>query len=122
MEPINLQSEFGGRWQIAVDESAGSHGNDPWCQVVVCRHGLIYPVGPSLLGAATDRPGEVVHQLRQIDGVEVVQDGDDGANVVFHRAQLRYVERVMRPRRVRKRLPSKLATEPAESVVRPRQS
>jgi len=102
MNPINLRSEFGHEWQVAVHEStARDHGN-PWNQVVVCRHGLIYAVGPTTLGVATNQAGDVVRQVREIDGVEIVEESDVGANAIFHLAKIRYVQRVMQPRRTRR--------------------
>lgn len=101
-KPIDLRAEFGGRWRIALDEAAGGRWADPWNYTVPCRHGHLYPAGGDRIGAATDRSGVIVRKLRSIPGAEVVADGDDGANVVFPLAQVRFVQRVMKPRTVRK--------------------
>jgi hypothetical protein len=61
------------------------------------------------IGAATDRAGAIVRKLRSIDGVDVFQDGEDGANVVFHRAKLRFIARVMKPRSARQLSPAQRA-------------
>ena len=102
MKPIDLEVEFGRRWRIELDESAGGRRKDPWMLTIPCRNGHLYPAGPDLIGAATNRPGAIVRKLRAIPGVVVEADGTDGANVVFTRAALRHVARVMKPRSCRK--------------------
>lgn len=102
MTPINLEVEFGRRWRIDVEESASGRRNDPWLFVVPCQNGHLFPAGPDLIGAATNRPGAIVRRLRTIPGVVVEADGTDGANVVFPRSAVRAVARVMKPRSRRK--------------------
>jgi hypothetical protein len=109
MRPIDLRAEFGDKWRIELDESAKGRWADPWNYVVPCRHGHLYPVGGDFLGAATNRSGAIVRKLREIEGVELVADGEDGANVTFHRARLRFIQRVMRPRSVRRLSPAQRA-------------
>lgn len=101
MTPIDLKAEFGGKWQIGLDEAARGRWADPWNYIVRCKHGHLYPVDGDRIGAATNRAGAIVRKLRAIDGVEVFQDGEDGANAVFDRAKLRFIQRVMKPRPVR---------------------
>jgi hypothetical protein len=101
MKPIDLKAEFGGKWQIGLDEAARGRWADPWNYIVPCRHGHLYPVDGDRIGAATNRAGAIVRKLRAIDGVDVFQDGEDGANVVFHRAKVRFIARVMKPRTAR---------------------
>ena len=107
--PLNLEVEFGRRWRIELDEAAGGRRKDPWLFTVPCRNGHLYPAGPDLIGAATSRPGAIVRKLRAIPGVVVEADGADGANVVFTRAALRHVARVMKPRSCRKLSPAHAA-------------
>ena len=107
--PLNLEVEFGRRWRIELDEAAGGRRKDPWLFTVPCRNGHLYPAGPDLIGAATSRPGAIVRKLRAIPGVVVEADGTDGANVVFTRAALRHVARVMKPRSCRKLSPAHAA-------------
>ena len=107
--PLNLEVEFGRRWRIELDEAAGGRRKDPWLFTVPCRNGHLYPAGPDLIGAATSRPGAIVRKLRAIPGVVVEADGTDGANVVFTRAALRHVARVMKPRSCRKLSPAHVA-------------
>ena len=109
MKPIDLEVEFGRRWRIELDESAGGRRKDPWMLTVPCRNGHLYPAGPDLIGAATNRAGAIVRKLRAIPGVVVEADGTDGANVVFTRAALRHVARVMKPRSCRKLSPAHAA-------------
>jgi hypothetical protein len=109
MTPIDLKAEFGGKWQIGLDEAARGRWADPWNYIVPCRHGHLYPVDGDRIGAATNRAGAIVRKLRGIDGVDVFQDGEDGANVVFHRAKLRFIARVMKPRTSRQLSPAQRA-------------
>ncbi len=109
MKPIDLKAEFGGKWQIGLDEAANGRWADPWNYIVRCRHGHLYPAGGDRIGAATDRAGAIVRKLGAIEGVDVFQDGEDGANVVFHRAKLRFIARVMKPRPVRQPSPAQKA-------------
>jgi hypothetical protein len=102
VKPIDLEVEFGRRWRIELDEAANGRRKDPWLFTIPCRNGHLYPAGPDLIGAATNRSGAIVRKLRSIPGVVVEADGTDGANVVFTRAALRYVAHVMRPRSRRK--------------------
>lgn len=97
MKPIDLKEEYGRTWRVALDESASDHWTDPWNFVIPCRHGHLYPAGGDYLGAATNRSRAIVQKLLAIDGVEVVADGSDGANAIFHRKQLPAVQRVMKP-------------------------
>lgn len=109
MTPIDLKAEFGGKWQIGLDEAARGRWADPWNYIVLCRHGHLYPAGGDRIGAATDRAGAIVRKLRAIEGVEIFQDGEDGANAVFDRAKLRFIQRVMKPRTVRQLSPAQRA-------------
>ena len=109
MKPIDLEVEFGRRWRIELDEAANGRRKDPWLLTVPCRHGHLYPAGPGRIGAATNRAGAIVRKLRAIPGVVVEADGIDGANVVFTRAALRHVARVMKPRSCRKLSPAHAA-------------
>jgi hypothetical protein len=109
VKPIDLEVEFGRRWRIELDEAANGRRKDPWLLMVPCRHGHLYPAGPDRIGAATNRAGAIVRKLRAIPGVVVEADGDDGANVVFTRAALRHVARVMKPRCCRKLTPAHAA-------------
>jgi hypothetical protein len=109
VKPIDLEVEFGRRWRIELDEAANGRRKDPWLLTIPCRNGHLYPAGPDLIGAATNRAGAIVRKLRTIPGVVVEADGTDGANVVFTRAALRYVARVMKPRSCRKLTPAHAA-------------
>jgi hypothetical protein len=109
VSPIDLEVEFGRRWRIELDEAANGRWKDPWLFTVPCRHGHLFPAGPDLIGAATNRSGAIVRKLRAIPGVVVEADGDDGANFTFTRVSLRHVARVMKPRSCRKLSPAHAA-------------
>src|SRR5262245_21282727 len=82
MDCINLRERFGNRYVIEYDE-AHTRGDDPWMQVIPCRHGHIYPHGDNLLGIATKGRGPLARSLARMKGVTVTQDGDDGINATF---------------------------------------
>jgi len=109
VKPLDLEVEFGRRWRIELDEAANGRRRDPWLFTIPCRNGHLYAAGPDLIGAATNRAGAIVRKLRAIPGVVVEADGTDGANVVFTRAALRHVARVMKPRSCRKLTPAHAA-------------
>ena len=108
IKPINLNAKCGGRWQIVTDRRIGDGPNDPWSQVVVCQHGLLYPAGMGLIGAVTKRPGEIVDRLRGLAGVGLVSEDEHGAAVVFPEAQLTAVAKLLQPKAARpRRFPSR---------------
>lgn len=102
MSTYDLEDAFGHCWDVRRVRTGGS----PWAggdQVVVCQHGYLYAVDSATLGAVTDSGGAVAERLREIDGVSVVEDGKQGANVIFSLAKLRFVQRVIQPRRASRR-------------------
>src|SRR4029078_10284998 len=88
---------------------------DPWLLTIPCRLGHIYVHGGGFLGASTNRRGPVANQLARISGVRVVQDGDDGVNVVFHVDLFTQVAAIMKPKR-RRRLSDQQKAERAERL------
>ena len=110
MNPINLKTEFGDKWQIGLDEAANGRSDDPWNYIVRCRYGHLYPVDGGRIGAATDCTGVALRKLAAIVGVDLFQDGEGGPNVVFPLAKLRYIARVMKPKSVRQPSPAQGAT------------
>jgi hypothetical protein len=99
---IDLKKKYGHRYVLDLDEAAGGRWSDPWYHQIVCRHGRIGPHGGDRLVASTNGPGRVARRLLKLSGVEVLADGDDGANVIFPVQLLTTVARVMRPRSRRK--------------------
>lgn len=98
---IDLRAEFSHQYQVHTELSDGSL-QDPWQLIIPCRHGHIYPHGGSLLGAATHNRGPVANRLAALPSVRIVQDGDDGINVVFDVADFDSVAQVMQPKRKRR--------------------
>lgn len=107
-KPIDLHDEYGHRWKIGLDESAGGRWSDPWNYKVLCRYGHICPWGGDLLAASTDAAGAVANRLKRLDGVVIAHDGDDGATVVFERPLLKVIAAVMKPRSVRRTTPAQV--------------
>jgi hypothetical protein len=104
---IDLDEFFGRQFQVTNEESyygelgEGGRLKDPWLRIIPCRHGHIYPHGGDYLGASTDHRGPVAGRLAALPSVRLVQDGDDGINVVFHVHDFDTVAEVMKPKRRR---------------------
>ena len=58
-----------------------------------------------MLTASTSHRGPIAHRLANLPGVNVVQDGDDGLNAVFHVDDFDAVAEIMKPRRRRRLTP-----------------
>jgi hypothetical protein len=112
---IDLKLHFGGRLRVIHDDSYladhGKHGRvcDPWLQLIPCRNGHIYPHGGVLLGASTNNRGPIARALAALPGVLVVQDGNDGINVVFPVVEFEAVAAILKPRRRRILSPERAA-------------
>lgn len=106
MTCIDLRDRFGAKYKIdrdpAYQAQYGRRVVDPWYDLIVCRHGVIFPQGGQLLAASTTKNGPIANQLRSADFCRVVQDGDDGVTVVFDVEQFSKVAAVMRPRRAKR--------------------
>jgi len=87
---IDLDAIFGRRFRVCYEKSyraeRGEDGRrrDPWLLTIPCRHGHIYPHGGQDLAASTTHRGPIAGRLAALPCVRVVQDGDDGVNVVFN--------------------------------------
>ncbi|MFH1923803.1 MAG: hypothetical protein ABIP48_28425 [Planctomycetota bacterium] len=106
---INLKERFGDRFKIDVDESYYAErpefrkAEEPWLQLLLCRHGHICPWGGSQLAACTNGRGPVANRLKALPFTTVAQEGDDGVNVLFDVAHFDQVAEIMKPR-LRRRL------------------
>ena len=105
MTCINLKERFGDRFKVAYEEAyyaeygENAHREDPDYMILLCKHGHICPWGGENLAACTRKPGRIVNRLRALPFTEVVQDGDDGANVAFPVEYFDEVAEIMRPRK-----------------------
>lgn len=97
MDCINLKQTFGDRYKVTYEE--GRYSTDPWLMIIPCQNGHICPWGGEDLAACTDYPGRVAGRLKRLSFTEVAQDGDDGANVVFHVKHFDQVAEIMKPRK-----------------------
>jgi hypothetical protein len=115
---IDLRQHYAHRYRVTCEGSCerAHHGSacDPWNAIVLCQHGHIYPHGELLLGAATNNRGQKANSLAALPCVRVVQDGDDGINVVFDASDFAKVAAIMKPRRKRQLTPE----QKAERVAR----
>ena len=107
MECVNLKERFGDRFRVTYEESYeadhgdGARAEDPWLQIIPCFNGHIYVHGGDELGASTNRRGPITNRLMGLDCTTVVQDADDGVNVIFKVDDFDEVAKVMRPHRHR---------------------
>ena len=104
---INLKQRYGDRHKVEYEESyyavrSKQTVEDPWQMILLCQHGHICPWGGSKLAACTDRAGRIANRLMALPFIELAQDGDDGANVVFDAAHFDAVAEIMKPRRRRR--------------------
>ena len=105
---INLKERFGDVCKVEYEESyhadrgANARTEDPWLQVLLCKHGHIYPHGPDVLAASTNTRGGIARKLAALDCTTVVQDGSDGINATFHVRDFERVAELMKPRRWRR--------------------
>jgi hypothetical protein len=112
---IDLMEQFGDQYRVAYEESYGAERgddarrHDPWLLTIECQFGHIYPQGGNLLSASTNRRGPVANRLVALPCVRVIQEGDDGFNVVFHVSDFDEVAAVMKPRRRRRLTPDQRA-------------
>ena len=108
MRCISLKERFGNHYRVEYEESYhADHGpharaDDPWLMILPCGNGHICPWGDDLLAACTKKAGPVVaRRLKKLPFTNIAQDGDDGANVLFHAKHFDAVAKIMRPRRRR---------------------
>ena len=120
---IDLKEHFGDLYRVVYEESyqaeRGHNGraHDPWLLTIPCRHGHIYPHGGTQLGASTNTLGPIANRLAALPGVRVVQDGDDGVNIVFDVGDFDQVAAVMQPKR-RRRLTPEQRAERSERLLK----
>jgi hypothetical protein len=102
---INLKRRFGDRYKVVYEEAYyAEYGENavreaPDYMIIPCRHGHICPWGGENLAACTRRRGPIANRLKALPFVEVAQDGDDGANVVFSVEHFDEVAKIMQARR-----------------------
>jgi hypothetical protein len=84
---IDLRELFGASFQIGYEEAHyAEHGehprvDDPWLQLLRCRHGEIYPLDGDRLAASTYGPGKIANQLAALECCQVEQDGRGGGKL-----------------------------------------
>ena len=76
--------------------------DDPWLQIIPCKHGHICPWGGDLLAICTSQRGGIARRLMALPFVQVVQDGSDGINATF--PVERFAE-IVKPKRRRRLTP-----------------
>jgi hypothetical protein len=78
-----------------------ARADDPWLQILLCRHGHISPYGGNMLMTSTNKHGAVANHLASLRCIQVTQDGDDGINAIFCVDDFDKVAALMKPRRRR---------------------
>jgi hypothetical protein len=100
MTCIDLKERFGKRFRV-IREPGHGLTRDPWLWQLQCRRGHIAPWGGTRLVACIDGHRLLAKRLASLPGVQLVADGDDGANVVFDVADFATVAKLLKPRRRR---------------------
>jgi hypothetical protein len=104
MTCIDLRDHFGNRYRTVYEDSYWAERgdtarvHDPQLLTIPCKFGDVYPHGRELLGASTNRRGKIAKRLAALPSVRVVQDGDDGINVVFHVSAFTEVAAILKPK------------------------
>ena len=82
---INLKKQFGEQYKVEYEEESyfaergeGARADDPWLQIILCKHGHIYPQGGVRLGASTNKRGGIARKLARLECTEVLQDSWSG--------------------------------------------
>src|SRR4051794_6453090 len=99
MSFINLRNKFGNRYRIEYDEAHTGRKDDPWLQIIVCKYGHLYVHGADMLGVSTNVRGQASKKLRALQGIVVLQEGDDGMNAAFPIELFPNVPKIVKPRR-----------------------
>ncbi len=97
---IDLKERFGHKYKVAYDEAAGAR-HDPWMVQIPCQHGHFYPHGGREIGFATDKRGPIAKRLARLPFTKVVQDGDDGINLIFDIEHFDAIAAIVIPRKRR---------------------
>lgn len=112
---INLRDRFGDRFRVSHEESYAAErsefrsAEEPWLQIIHCRHGHIVPWGGDLLAVSTNRRGPLAARIRTLPGLEVVQDGSDGLTATFTADRFDEVADIMGAKRRRRLSPEQRA-------------
>ena len=124
MTTINLRDRFGSEfhvWRECHDDCRQNPeefdrvaGSDPHRMIIPCQFGHFYVHGDQMLGASTKSRGPTAKRLSALLCVRVVQDADDGINVIFDAADFDAVAEIMKPRR-RRRLTAEHKAKLAQS-------
>ena len=106
MTPIDLEKQFGRSYRIEMEESwaagkgAWHNGDALWLKIIPCRCGHIYVHSDTHLGWASDGRGSIAKQMASF--CQVIQDGEDGINVIFPLGAFPGVAALVKPRRRRR--------------------
>lgn len=103
---IDLRHEYGDEYRVSHEESYDHErtefrsAEEPWLQVIRCHRGHICPWGVDHLAYCGDRRGRaILRRVRELPYVSVVQDGSDGANVLFPADRFSEVALIVRAKR-----------------------
>ena len=106
-----MRDRFGDRFQIgydpayAAERGRGARADEPWLQVIPCKHGHVFPWGGELLAFSADVPGSVANRLARLSWVTVCQEGSDGLTVTFPATRFDEIAQLAKPLRRRRLTP-----------------
>jgi hypothetical protein len=100
---LDLKPLAGDRYRITLDPSAEGEPRSqrPWYYRIPCRYGFISVWGCDTLAAYTDRR-MVIARLINLDGVRVVQRGDQEVRVLLSPDRLDAIAEPLQARRRRR--------------------
>ena len=104
---INLRQAYGKDFRIGIDPAYDARGLhldklDPWCFVLPCRFGCIWPYGGSMLAVDIDYHGRIAKKVAELPGVRVLCDGHREKTYLFHVWMFDQVAALVLPQRRRK--------------------
>lgn len=105
---IDLRKQFGNEYRISWDPSydpKGKHRDnlDPWYARIPCRRGIfIYPHGGNRLGVVCDYHPGLLKQLLALPRIEIHQQGDQEATLLFDLGEFDAVAQIVKPRKRRR--------------------
>jgi hypothetical protein len=119
-EGIDLRTVAGSRYHVEYEQSHRGKAEEPWLLIIPCQRGHIYQHSDELLGVATDCRSAGL-ALAKLPGVQVMQEGVDGFNLVFGPKLLPKVAKIVKPKR-RRQLSAVQRERLAEYAFKPAQN
>lgn len=96
MQCVNLKNRFGKKYKIKVAKEYSKL--DSWNFEIPCKYGYIYPYSSTHLGFASATSGGIANKVAKLECTQVIADGDDGKNIIFHINDCKEVFKLVKPK------------------------